>query len=94
MGQQINKTITVKQEKYAGITTKDKQVQYEIIKDIDTGASAHVKLAKDTYKDEIVALKLFLSKKISDKYLLREARTLSLLNHENIIKLVDIKPNG
>src|SRR5215471_13509540 len=67
---------------------------YEIQSLLGSGGMGEVYRARDTRLDRIVAIKVLSSEKVKDddrkRRFLREARTVSSLNHPNIVQLYDI----
>lgn len=71
--------------------------QYEILRLLGEGGAGQVYLAKDTRLDRRVALKFLRGSSDGDRNwtrFVREARTVSALNHPNIITLHDIHEAG
>jgi len=65
---------------------------YKVIRKLGKGGFSTVYLAQDTRNDTKVALKILEPRNLERKYIsqfLREAYGLSLLNHRNIVKLVE-----
>jgi tRNA A-37 threonylcarbamoyl transferase component Bud32/tetratricopeptide (TPR) repeat protein len=71
---------------------------YEIIAMIGAGGMGEVYKARDTRLDRTVAIKVLTRDKVADperkRRFLQEARTVSALNHPNIVTLYDIASDG
>lgn len=63
---------------------------YEVLRELGSGGSAGVLLARDTRLGRLVALKVPRRRKHATDWLLAEARTLARLAHENIVMVYDV----
>ena len=61
--------------------------EYDIITQLGKGATAEVYLAEDKKTQEIVAIKII---KAKQDVFEQEAKMLSLINHENVLKIISI----
>lgn len=71
-----------------GIYWPNNHKQYELIEQIGVGATSKVYKAKETINDKICAIKIVdLTEKDSEENVLNEIKTLSVLQHENIMDI-------
>lgn len=64
--------------------------EYTILKTLGMGLTAKVKLAKDP-NGKLVAIKRYKSEFIHEKYVCEEIKVMGILNHPNLMKLIEVK---